>query len=597
MLKKLKIPPLLSVVIWCIVPILVFWITETYTHSISEDMSWKLIVFNLVFYYLVYGILLCIFGKSSLSICLGTLFWMILSLTNYYVTAFRSVPVYPWDILSVKTAASVAGNYNYSLSGEPLMLTLGLVCIMIIGLFTGWQITFKHVQHRILAVGCEVILLVCAACTSQMTSVHTALGYYEYLFTPNAFYHHNGLIVSLMSNMQYMSVSAPSGYSSEQVREILSDYKSDEDVLSVETRPNIIVVMNEAFSDPSVLGDFEVNMDYMPFIRSLSENTIKGLAAVSVKGGNTANSEYEFLTGNSMAFLPAGSIPYQQYINQSMPTMVNQLNQLGYSTWAMHPYRGNGWNRRQVYQYFGFENSLFEGDFYGSELLREYVTDKATFEKIIEIYENKPDGEPMFVFDVTMQNHSSYSREYENFVPDIEVDGENDVLLERYLSLIKVSDEAFRDLISYFEQADEPTIVVMFGDHQPADWVVSPIFENAGITDESLWSESFERYQVPVVIWANYDIDEAKFEYPVSLNYLGALVFKTAGLPLTPFQSYLMDLMEEWPAVTATVYEDADGNVNGMSSGVVLPKELQDYASLCYNHLFDISNRNDDDYE
>ncbi len=597
MLKKLKIPQIPSVLIWCIVPVIVFWMSETYTHTVSEDMGWRLILFNLLFYYLVYGIILCIFRRSSVSIVLGTAIWMILGLTNYYVTLFRSVPVYPWDILSIKTAANVAGNYTYKLGGEPLYLTWGFVCLMIVGLFTGWQITFKQKQYRILASSCGIILFVSVACASQMTSVHEALGYYEYLFTPNVFYHHNGLIVSLMSNMQYMNVAAPSGYSAGHTQEIFSAYESDEDVQQVSVKPNIIAIMNEAFSDPSVLGELDVNMDYMPFIRSLQKNTIKGMGAVSVKGGNTANSEFEFLTGNSMAFLPSGSIPYQQYIHQPMPTMINQLNQLGYSTWAMHPYRSNGWNRRNVYKNLGFQHSLFEGDFYKAEILREYVTDRATYDKIIEIYENKREDQPVFVFDVTMQNHSSYSREYDNFVPDVEVTGEDDKLLERYLSLIKVSDEAFKELVAYFEQVDEPTIIIMFGDHQPADWVVSPILENAGITDQSLWSESFKRYQVPVVIWANYDIEEQTFAYPVSLNYLGAFVCRTAGLPLTPYQSYLMDLMEKWPAVTATVYEDAKGNVNGMSSGVVLPSDLQDYAGICYNHLFDIDNRNDDDYE
>ena len=34
---------------------------------------------------------------------------------------------------------------------------------------------------------------------------------------------------------------------------------------------------------------------------------------VSVMGGGTANSEFEFLTGNSMAFIGTGKYPYQLY--------------------------------------------------------------------------------------------------------------------------------------------------------------------------------------------------------------------------------------------------------------------------------------------
>ncbi|MEI3280165.1 MAG: sulfatase-like hydrolase/transferase [Eubacterium ramulus] len=38
----------------------------------------------------------------------------------------------------------------------------------------------------------------------------------------------------------------------------------------------------------------------------------------------------------------------------------------------------------------------------------------------------------------------------------------------RYLSLVKRSDDAFRELTEYFSQVTEPTIICMFGDHLPS---------------------------------------------------------------------------------------------------------------------------------
>lgn len=70
-------------------------------------------------------------------------------------------------------------------------------------------------------------------------------------------------------------------------------------------RPNIIVIMDEAFSDLAVRGEFTTNEDYMPFIHSLqqgAENTRTGYLNVSVLGGNTANTEFEFLTGSTIGF-------------------------------------------------------------------------------------------------------------------------------------------------------------------------------------------------------------------------------------------------------------------------------------------------------
>ena len=201
----------------------------------------------------------------------------------------------------------------------------------------------KNRQYHLLSVLGVLTLWALYGTSVQMPEVHDAVGFYEYHFTPNSFYQLNGFAVSFISNMQYLDVSKPADYSVKKVEEIMEPYAEEGEKKEVGgadlVYPNIIVVMNEAFSDPAVLGDFETNVDYMPYIRSMTENTVKGNLMVSVKGGNTANTEYEFLTGNSMAFLPAGSIPYQQYIRGEMPSVASQLGNVGYETFAIHPYR------------------------------------------------------------------------------------------------------------------------------------------------------------------------------------------------------------------------------------------------------------------
>ena len=350
MLKKLKIPKIISILFWLVIPPVSFWLMESLTHSVSETMEWPLILLNIVFYYLLYGFILVISKRSKVSISLGSLIVLIVGLLNYYVIKFRSVPVYPWDIFSVRTAASVSDNFDYSLDGKTIGLVLGFVVLMAAGLLTDWKLSFKKRRNHLVITVIMALLIVVYGKVVQMPSVHEAVGFYEYLFTPNSFYRKNGFAVSFISNMQYLAVEKPSGYNGEKAEELLKAYDNEEDVQG--TKPNVIVIMNEAFSDLSVLGDFETNVDYMPNIRALEENTIKGTTLVSVKGGNTANTEYEFLTGNSMAFLPVGSIPYQQYIRGEMPSIAWQFNNQGYSTYAMHPYGATGWNRNKVYEYF-----------------------------------------------------------------------------------------------------------------------------------------------------------------------------------------------------------------------------------------------------
>ena len=114
--------------------------------------------------------------------------------------------------------------------------------------------------------------------------------------------------------LRYSYIEKPEGYSPDAAREIAGEV-TEGAAGSVDVTPtNIIVIMDEAFSDLSVDGDLPLSGEQMPFIDSLTENTIKGYAWSSVFGGTTANSEYELLTGNSMAFLPASSVPYQLFI-------------------------------------------------------------------------------------------------------------------------------------------------------------------------------------------------------------------------------------------------------------------------------------------
>ena len=135
--------------------------------------------------------------------------------------------------------------------------------------------------------------------------------------------------------------------------------------------------MNEAFSDLSVLGEFETNTDYMPYIHSLTDNTKKGWLYMSVKGGNTANSEFEFLTGSSLYWLPVGSVAYQQYIRKDLPGLADQLGREGYRTIAMHPYYSSGWNRPKVYSLMHFDEMYFYKDFKDPEILRSYIRQRA----------------------------------------------------------------------------------------------------------------------------------------------------------------------------------------------------------------------------
>ncbi len=589
-----------NIVLLAVLPVLTLCCMEFYTH-VPWDLSVPVFILNLAFYYLLYAVCAFLTGSTALGCVLGTLLPMLFGMVNYFVVDFRSSPIMPWDIYSLRTAVSVAGDFSYEIKTRLVLVVAGFLVI----LFLGSRTSFKIAGWRRRAAG---LLLAVVCMFGYIKGIGTtqaveAFGLDTTLFTPNVLYRNNGLMVGFLGILKYLKVEKPEHYSAETVVQLAQEYQSTEEAqIDLAQLPNIIVIMNEAFSDLSVFGDFETDSDYMPFIRSLEENTVKGNAYVSVKGGNTANSEYEFLTGDSMTFMPAGSVPYQQYIKNEMPGIASYLQKLGYQTNAIHPYLATGWSRNIVYPLLGFETMTFKNDFRNPETLRGYISDRAAFEKIIEQYEVKGEDERLFTFEVTMQNHSGYSRDVAGFEESVHLTAlENKTTsvraAEKYLTLISKSDQAFEELVTYFEGQDEDTIILMFGDHQPSDYITNTILKLLGLDRDTSDDVFYDNYIVPFVMWANFDIGEEQVE-GISLNYLGGLLLEKAGVPQTAYQKYLNDLRKTLPAVTANMIMTADGERYRYDDGEALYGELlNQYQSVVYNHLADVANRVEDFFD
>lgn len=578
-------------------PIANFYLFEWYTNNPWENMKVRIQFLNIFLFELLMLLFFLLLGRLKWSLRLQSIFFMVTGLANYYVLEFRSAPIMPWDIYSVGTAASVAGDFSYALDGRRVMVLLGFV--FLIAAAHTVDINLKEyalrTDHRRLMAGIRITGLVISlgllygyTHMLHLDSTIHKFGMYDKLFTPTVMSKRDGTAVAFIMELKYMSVDKPDHYSEDMVKQILEPFADDNtDTAAADSPPNIIVVMNEAFSDPAVLGSFETNGDYMPFVHSILngevDNTVSGWLNVSVLGGNTANTEFEFLTGNTMAFLPQGSVPYQQYLKKEMPSLASHLKDLGYETIATHPYNSTGWDRNKVYPLLGFDEMYFIKSYKNPEKIRKYVSDWACYEKIIEFYEKKPDGTPLFVFNVTMQNHSPYTEAFENFQPDIKVKDSKSDALNNYLSLMKRSDEAARQLTAYFSQQDEDTVIVFFGDHQPTNSVVSNVWKLNGKNGSALSEEDeAKRYKVPFFIWSNFELD-MQTDVETSANFLSPMVLEAAGIPLYDYERYLLNLSGHYPVVTAIRVENAAGKSTDVKSAM---GELNNYAILQYNHIF-----------
>ncbi len=556
------------------IPIVLFYLMELYEYNPFANIRGMAQLLNILLFEFIAWFLYFLLGKANRALQIEVLVTMLFGLINHYVLLFRSTPFVPWDVFSIRTAASVAGEYDFTPSVRVVVITL-IFLGMLVGLHF-CKFDFIEMQRRYMYIVAGVVLCVLfgyGKCIQNKT-FQANCSLYPHLFTPTYMSKVNGMAVTFVMNLQYVVVDKPQGYQADAVQAKLESYHTSQS--ASDELPNVIVIMDEAFADLSVLGEFETNIDYMPHIRSMMryrENTVSGELNVSVCGGNTANTEFEFLTGHTMAFLPSGSVPYQQYIKEETPSLASHLTGLGYSTYAIHPYAASGWSRDKVYPLLGFEEALFVNEFKSSRYLRKYVSDASSFKKIISLYEQKEEGVPIFVFNVTMQNHGSYGGEYANFNQQVYAEDKNNAYLNQYLSLIYETDRAFYDLVEYFDSQPEKTIILFFGDHQPNGQVTGSI-SKAG-TDQEI------RYVVPYLIWANYDIKEER-NCATSANYLSAELLDIAGVPLSSYQLFLLDMKETYPVLSGIKKE-----LNGSVSEEDAEEIYLDYQQLQYYLLFD----------
>lgn len=588
---------IISVLSLLAVPFLAMWLLQWFTCD-PWRMYPLMVVVNGIFFYLFYLVLSFLCGSFRWGYLIGTILTMILGIANYFVVEFRSSPIVPWDLLSLGTAASVADNYTYTVSGRFVWIVVGFIGLMVVSFLN--TIKVKHPAVRISAFVLSLALLIGAGAALQYKSVKDFFGMDQTLFTPNVRYRNNGFVAAFVGNLHLINIEEPDGYSIEMVKEIADSVHTTSAGFDLAQAPNIIVVMDEAFADLQALGEFGTNKDYMPFMRQLMEEYTSGQLMVSVKGGNTANTEYEFLSGDTMAFLPSGSVVFQQYIKDNVPTLASNLASLGYSTIGIHPYLGSGWDRDDVYPKLGLGQFLDIDSFEDPLYLRNYVSDQSAFEKIIDVFESKEEGEKQFIFEVTMQNHSGYSKDYPDFVPtmkltDFTTTSTSIQAAEKYLTLIRKSDEALEQLISYFEQVDEPTVIVFFGDHQPSDYITNVISRITGYDGEGSLEEYQQAFLVPYVIWNNFGLEKDTSMELTSVNYLGAYLMDLLDMPMSQYQEFLMKLREELPVICAGTYIDKNGVYHSYSEQNDMYEDLLNkYNILQYNHLTDHENRVED---
>ena len=549
-------------------------------HSTEQDLL------NLIWYYLIFWLFRMILGRKVLAGGVSAVVCFLFGLANHYVRSFRGRIIFPCDLLTLDTAAVVAKSYDYTPDKQiwiALAVLGGYLLLLLLAHIVYHPKGRQRLGRKLLwgSIAGMVIYLFAFFFTPLLPTIG--------IYTQQWRTQQNGFLLNFTTAIRYSFVSEPDGYDADKVAQTARSYRSQSVTDAGELPENLIFIMNESFADlTAAFPNLELSEDPLAFYHSLTENTVKGTMISPVTGGGTANVEFEYLTGDSLAFLPSSTVAYQLYLYDGCPSLVSQAKDLGYHTIAFHPYLSSGWNRTSVYPWLGFDEVHFQEDVQDPQYIRNYVSDLSDYEQLFRWTEES--AGPTMIFNVTMQNHSGYSQGWNNLSGDVTVTGgaKPSSITTQYFSLMKESDQAIQALVEHYSQVDEKTLIVFFGDHQPP--LGNTFFETlyGKKLDERDPEEVQQAYETPFFIWANYDIPEQD-DLRISSNYLGVLAAEVAGLPLTGYQQLLSRLMDVLPVAGTAGYLTADGQVT--QEAEELPGYVQslyrEYELAAYNHLFD----------
>ena len=631
---EVRMHPVLNAVWMCIsfvaLPIVMVHVIEYLSgHEIALLPSIQFAL-NVFWCQLVYAMLFALTNHYRLSIIIGSIVCFLVGGVNHFVQLFRGCPFQLSDILAAGTAADVAGNYIIAINYE--LLLAGSITFLAISLAI--VADFQRKRRDWKSIAASVVLLVYIVSSSLYFYSDKVWSKYNLKvddWNLMLSYTNNGTMLSLAMGAKSMKAEKPVQYSKEAVQQAVQTVLDTDsanisqlgmDVKFLNTsgtaaryvpkqnkkpgtaisnpagsveRPNIIAIMNESYADLHSLGDFSTVFPVMNYYKSLNKNTIKGNLSVSVLGGGTCNTEFEFLTGLNMAFLPSGVMAYSHYIKDDLESMATVLHEQGYTPIAFHPGKADSWDRDKIYPNLGFETFYTVEDMDNPVYMRgAYVSDASDYDFVMKLFEEKDPDEKLFLFNVTIQNHGGYMLDTVGMKEWVAMRGDYRKYnqAEQYLSLMRASDLALKELITYFEQVDEPTMIVFFGDHQPN--VETEFIEDlVGKPWTSFdMDEVQSRYTVPFFIWCNYDIEEAYYD-SISVNYLSTLAMEVAGVEMPAYNQYLSKLYGTLPAVNSLGYKDAEGLWHYFREENDLTPYLNGYELIQYDYLFGKKNRVD----
>lgn len=510
----------------------------------------------------------CFFNNLILAISLSSLVMLIVAIANYYKMLVVGEPIYPSDLSMISNIDEIIGYVKNLLSPTLIIGLLVIIALLAILSFIcrkGFKLTMK-LRVIFFAIFIAYLASIFYYEKSPLKPLVNSTVYFTKWNQLNN-YQQNGFLFGFITNLQNDLMIKNDHYTEANLQKIMDDYtKKAEDYnesADLSQQPNIITIVSESLSDPTIFNQLTFSEDPLPNLRQYLETYSSGHFLSPFKGNRTANVEFEYLVGFTNSLLLEGTIPFQQALSSKpeIPSFISFMDQLDYTSVAIHPNNAAFYKRSQVYPALGFDEFLSIDKMKHLDYIdsQKYVSDQSVFDELYA--ELEAADRPIFAYGLTMANHIAiFDKKFgENTIEVLDANGEHNTEMETYAEGLKQTDLALKEFITKIENYDEPTLVIFFGDHLIN--FQSDIHEQHGYIEkdtDALRAKLF--FETPLLIMSNMDDFQIENIDDVSPIFIAPLILRELNLPLSPFYVFLLDLYEEFSVLHNNFKLDANQN-------------------------------------
>lgn len=552
----------------------------------------------------IYGIT----AHSPFSIFFTGALFLISGMVNNYKILVRNDPFVLSDLTLVRELAGILKGFDSRLMFLAIALLVAVAVVIFLLLFFFRSAKVKWWQRLIICLCCLIASAGLYFTLYSDSKLYEGFEVEGSIYCKYDQYSSKGWVYCFIYEADSMIIKAPEGYNSKEYKEKTEQDTDGAVESSAVVKPHVIMIMSEAFTDLSENPnlDFSGYRDPLENYKQIAqEAVVSGHVAVDVFAGGTATTEFEVLSGIDADVFNSNVSPYN-LIRKSFYALPGIMEDIGYETVAIHP--GDGWfyNRDNVYQYMGFDDFLNIGNGIDEDSERKgyYITEAVTYDYLSELLNQHLHGDiqPLFEFCVTIQNHGGYSYKYgelpPNFSTSANLDDNETNLLTNYFHGVIDADIELGEFIDYVDDAEEPVVVVYWGDHYPS---LETVYDKIGYGYSSSGGEytDIDKYFTPFFIWQN---EAAAASTPLVENagaqglgqeevfdatFLGSTLLELLGYEnMSSFMSYCNEVRDSIPIHTPIGFMDENSQVS-QSPPSEFAELYSEYLNWSYYMMFD----------